>query len=154
MWVATFSDRDRKTFYDVYVVAERPATAMSAPSSEGRCVMRSRISHKLDLKLPPKMRGLCSNGSGQQQIVRSAHHLESFICNCLRHNHHVRPQTWHTPRPTSNTCAHKKTFKLVSRCSCRALAQMFCRLASWERPQSSLECTFRRPEKRINRDEN
>ena len=45
--------------------------------------MSSRISRKLDLKLLGGMTGLCINESRQQQIGWSAHHLESFICDCL-----------------------------------------------------------------------
>ena len=53
----------------------------------------------------------------------------------LTHIYHMRPTTRQTP----NTWAHKQVFMLVSRCSCRAVAPVFHRLASWERPQSSWE---------------
>ena len=97
------------------------------------------------------MTGLCINESRQQQIGRSAHHLESFICDCFFQRlvrlamcakQSTRPpratnDTTHTTTNIKHMCA--EVSKLVSRCSCLAVAPMFHRLASWERPQSSWE---------------
>ena len=110
---------------------------------------RTQRDERHDLKLLRGMTGLCINESRQQQIGRSAHHLESFICDCFFQRlvrlamcakQSTRPpratnDTTHTTTNIKHMCAEMS--KILSRISCLAVAPMFHRLVSWERPQSS-----------------